>query len=267
MNQQRIDDAIQAFYGRVFDEDARLTSRSAQGRLEFERTQEIVRTATPTPARILDVGGATGVHAAALAADGYEVVLVDPVESHVAAAQRVGTFRAAVGDARQLDFPDGTFDAVLMAGPLYHLASREDRLLALQEARRVSRLGGFVHAAAIPRLTAFAAAALDPALLDEAPDAWLNLLRHGTPVPSLRFPAGHFHTPHELHEELSAAGLADVRVIGLEGPAGLALETTAEVSASDYEAAKRLARTFEETADIRDFSNHLLGTGRVEPRR
>ncbi len=90
--------------------------------MEFERTQEIVRAATPAPARLLDVGGATGIHAAALARDGYEVTLIDPVPAQVATARKYGTFEALVGDARTLDLTDGSFDAVLMAGPLYHLA-------------------------------------------------------------------------------------------------------------------------------------------------
>lgn len=38
------------------------------------------------PARILDVGGATGVHAARLADAGHRVDLIDPVPSHVARA-------------------------------------------------------------------------------------------------------------------------------------------------------------------------------------
>lgn len=261
MDQRRIDDAIQEYYNDIFEEDARLKTRSPQGRLEFERTQAIVRTATPAPARVLDVGGATGVHAAALAQIGYEVVLVDPVESQVAKAAQIGTFTAVVGDARALAFPEDSFDAVLMAGPLYHLAGRGERLQALGEARRVCRSGGLVHAAAIPRFAAFAAAALDPDLLDASLEAWLDLLRRGTPVASLRFPGGHFHTPQELQEEMTTAGLRNVTIIGLEGPAGTALERVAEVTEADYLAAMQLAQTFGDTPDIRDFSNHLLGSG------
>jgi len=261
MDQNGIDAAIQEFYGGLFDEGARLTTRSVQGRLEFERTQEIVRMNTPAPARVLDVGGATGVHASALARDGYDVVLVDPVESHVALARQAGMFEAVIGDARKLAFPDNSFDAVLMAGPLYHLAMQEDRLKALREARRVCRPGGFVHAAAIPRLSAFAAAALDPQVFDASPDAWLGLLRHGTPVPALRFPGAHFHTPAELQSEMTAAGIQNATVVGLEGPAGIALESVSEIADADYAAAFRLARTFELAIDIRDFSNHLMGSG------
>lgn len=141
MDQARLDEAIQTYYAELFDEGARLTARSAQGRVEFERTQQILRAATPPPARVLDVGGATGIHAAAFAEAGYEVVLVDPVDSHVVQAARYGTFSAEVGDARNLDFADNSFDAVLMAGPLYHLARSEDRLQALRETRRVCRPG------------------------------------------------------------------------------------------------------------------------------
>lgn len=263
MGQETIDDAIQTYYSHLFDEHARLTTRSAQGRLEFERTQEIVRALTPAPARVLDVGGATGVHSAALVTDGYEVVMIDPVPNHVATAAAHGTFQALVGDARDLHLPDDSFDAVLMAGPLYHLADPVDRHQALSEARRVCRPGGFVHAAAIPRFIAFAVAALHPEILDSNPDGWLNLLRHGTPTTDSRFPAGHFHTPEELHREMSAAGLHDVIVVGLEGPAGLALEIAEDTADGTFAAAKELAHAFQAAPSVRDFSCHLLGTGRV----
>lgn len=48
-------------------------------------------------------------------------------------------------------FDDGSFDAVLLLGPLYHLPERNDRVEALREACRVLVPGGFVAAAAISR--------------------------------------------------------------------------------------------------------------------
>jgi len=261
MDQGRLDEAIQTYYTELFDEGARLTARSAQGRLEFERTQQIVRAATPAPARVLDVGGATGVHAAALADAGYEVVLVDPVQSQVAKAARHATFMTSVGDARNLDFPNDSFDAVLMAGPLYHLTDYGDRLQALSEARRVCRPDGFVHAAAIPRFAAFAAAALYTDALAAAPEACVDLLLHGTPLPEARFPGGHFHTAEELRDEMSAAGIRNVTIAGLEGPAGIALESEPSDSEADLAAALQLASSFEYSARLRELSNHLLGSG------
>lgn len=56
------------------------------------------------------------------------MALVDPVKSHVNSAREAGTFEALVGDARELSFADDSLDALLMAGPLYHLADRADRV-------------------------------------------------------------------------------------------------------------------------------------------
>ena len=39
-------------------------------------------------------------------------------------------------------YPDHSFDAVLLFGPLYHLHSRADRLQCIAEARRVCKPGG-----------------------------------------------------------------------------------------------------------------------------
>ena len=63
-------------------EEQRITA--GLGRLELLRTQEILRRhLPPPPARVLDVGGATGVHASWLAGDGYRVHLVDLAPGHV----------------------------------------------------------------------------------------------------------------------------------------------------------------------------------------
>lgn len=102
MDQSELDSKIQVYYASVFDESERLGTRSAQGRLEFERVQELIGSRIPAQSRVLDVGGATGVHAAALSNCGHEVVLIDPVASHIDVARRHGTFTAEVGDARDL---------------------------------------------------------------------------------------------------------------------------------------------------------------------
>lgn len=84
----------------------------------------------PAGAHITDIGGASGLHAAALARRGDHVLLIDPVPRHVEAARRYGTFTAQLGDARSLPVDDDSFDAALLLGPLYHLCERSDRLRA-----------------------------------------------------------------------------------------------------------------------------------------
>jgi SAM-dependent methyltransferase len=126
-------------------------------RIEFARTKELLERHLPqVPARVLDVGGGPGAYALWLAGRGYQVMLVDPVPMHVSeaaarAARSAHPFTAALGDARDLDQADGTFDVVLLFGPLYHLPDRGERRRALSEAARVVRPGGIVAVAAISR--------------------------------------------------------------------------------------------------------------------
>lgn len=261
-DQDDIDACIQTYYGEVFDEHARLTTRSAQGSLEFQRTQEIIRSVVVPGGRVLDVGGGAGIHARALLNAGHDVVMIDPVPRHVERAQAVGV-TASVGDARSLGFAEDSFDAVVMLGPLYHLASRDDRLTALREAARVVRPGGAVLAAGLSRYVAFGAASLGRSVPSPIPGEWAALIADGTPGPRLRFPAGHFHTSEELEAEITDAGLEALGVLGVEGPAGLFLEQADEVTDGVWDAAVTIARAASAVPAIRDQSAHLIAVARV----
>jgi len=260
-DQQDIDARIQTYYGEVFDEHVRLTTRSAQGPLEFQRTQEIIRAHVPG-GRVLDIGGGAGIHSRALMDAGYEVEMIDPVVRHVEQAQEAGV-RASVGDARELEHADQSFDAAILLGPLYHLASREDRLGALREAARVVRAGGVVLAAGLSRYVAFGAASLGRPVPTPIPGEWAGLIADGTPGSQLRFPAGHFHTAEELEDEVADAGLDVLEVVGVEGPAGLFLEQAGEVSAEVRDAALAIARAASAVPGIRDQSAHLIAVAHV----
>jgi SAM-dependent methyltransferase len=110
------------------DEDARLW-QPGKGDLVRLRSWDIFERFLPWSGRVLDVGGGPGTHAAHLAARGYEVTLVDPVPRHVElATRRAGegstpSFDARLGSAGDLPVDDGSVDAVLLMGPLYHLAN------------------------------------------------------------------------------------------------------------------------------------------------
>ena len=65
------------------------------GELERIRTQDVLARHLPkAPAKILDVGGAAGVHALWLAKQGYEVHLSDPVAKHVEQAKEASQSQA-----------------------------------------------------------------------------------------------------------------------------------------------------------------------------
>jgi ubiquinone/menaquinone biosynthesis C-methylase UbiE len=102
------------------------------------------------PACVIDVGGGPGVHAAWLQSQGYTVDLLDPVQVHVDQATEAGV-PAVLGDARNLPWPNETYDAALFAGPMYHLTAAAERRLAPREAVRVIRPGGLIAVIAINR--------------------------------------------------------------------------------------------------------------------
>lgn len=218
---------IRDHYETEHDEDARL--RRGFGRLEHARVQEIVRRhLEPGSQRVLDVGGATGVHAEWLLEDGHVVHLVDPVAAQVGRAQArlgdSGRFTAEFGDARNLPADDASVDAVLLFGPLYHLLDQADRVQAWREAARVLVPGGVVLGMAITRFASLFEGLAGGALFDPAfrriVVADLATGRHENPThrPDW-FTTAYFQRPDELAAEAEASGLAVEEVLGVEGMA------------------------------------------------
>ncbi|MFS8199301.1 class I SAM-dependent methyltransferase [Streptomyces sp. CWNU-52B] len=258
--------SVLRFYGETVDESRRL-HRSADGRLELARTQELLRRfLPPAPATVLDVGGGTGVHAEWLTEDGYSVSLVDPIPRHVEQASAI--CEASLGDARALDAVDSSYDVVQLLGPLYHLPSAVDRRQALAEARRVVKPGGLVAAAAINRYAS---------LFEHVTYAHLHTDRMHEPVSKIlrtavhegpHFTLAYFHRAEELVDELRAAGLIDVEVFGVEGPAWSlvkAVEQQPGEGPTDDLIASALtaARMAEPYPELLAASSHLLAVGRA----
>ena len=94
------------------------TARYARDRREESRPSRwIIDQSTRFAARslICDVAGGTGRHAAALAASGHRVVLVDFVEAAVTVAtRRSPNVHGVVADVRSLPLREGTFDGVVV---------------------------------------------------------------------------------------------------------------------------------------------------------
>jgi len=169
--------------------------------------------------QVLDVGGADGVHAEWLVHDGHDVEILDVVPTHVERATARGLV-ARKGDARELPYADGSFDAVLLLGPLYHLVDASDRAQALAAARRVLRPSGLIAAAAVTRV-AVALDYLRKGRFDD-PDAQAiaaRIVANGHDDTGFGAGIFYFHTVEELRRELLDASFADVTVRGIEGPA------------------------------------------------
>lgn len=128
-------------------EDLRLLRR--HGIVEFETTMHHLHRFLQPDHLILDVGAGTGRYTSALMAEGYSVKAVELVRRNIDVfLQREPTADVVQGDARDMKFiPTGTADTTLLLGPLYHLVGDEEKVKALNEARRVTKPGGVIFVA------------------------------------------------------------------------------------------------------------------------
>ena len=251
------------FYTRRYDEAARLRD-TPHGRLELIRTRELLERFLPAPpARVLDVGGGTGIHARWLAEAGYAVRLLDLVPAHVEAAGRLPGVQASLGDARALPEPDDSAGAVLLLGPLYHLLDREDRLTAWREARRVVAPEAPVFAGAVSRHTPLLDYAAEGHLDEEKAELGREVVATGRYEGRFGFTDAYFHTPQELGEEARAAGFAEVEVLAVQGPMWTVLDAHGMGRFDELlPAALLCARALERDPAMLAASSHLLAVAR-----
>lgn len=258
--------AISQYYARGGEVD-RLNA--GRGRLEFLQTQDVLRRLLPSaPARVLDVGGGTGVHARWLTADGYQVRLVDPMPSHVRHANEIAGVDAVLGDARRLDEPDDLYQVTLLLGPLYHLPERRDRVAALREAARVTAPGGIVVAATISRYaglydTLVRGRYLDPQVR-RITDAEIVTGVH-EPFDQDLFTLAYFHHPDEILGEFADAGLTEAARYALEGGAWLFADRDGWLDGDERTVALLEAlRCLEQEPSLFGITSHLLTSAIVK---
>jgi SAM-dependent methyltransferase len=207
------------------------------------------------------------VHADWLLADGHSVHLLDITPRHI--DQALGSFgarglTAELGDARELPCEDGSFDVVLVLGPLYHLHERADRVRVLQETHRVARPGGLVAAAAISRFASLFDGLVRELIFDrefrEIVESDHLHGRHSNPERRRDwFTTAYFHRPDELADEILSSGLALSELVGLEGLAGWLPHLASRWNNdADREVILSATRLIEAEPSLLGLSAHLL---------
>ncbi|RED65109.1 class I SAM-dependent methyltransferase [Cohnella lupini] len=159
-------DKIIRYYS-VFDEWGRLDREP----IEFIVNSRFIRSNLPEQGLVLDIGAGPGKYAFALARWGYDVTVADFTPALIDQAEKMANELGLsskfngfhVADARDLSrFEEEQFDACLMLGPMYHLQSKEERIQAVNELRRVTRKDGVVFVAFMPRLKHLATSLMYP---------------------------------------------------------------------------------------------------------
>ena len=245
------------------------------GPLEYARTLELLqRYLPPPPAGLYDIGGGPATYSGWLARQGYTVHLVDASPLHVEVAQTIADeqpahpFTASLGDARQLELPDASAEAVLLMGPLYHLTERADRLQAWREAWRVVKPAGVVFAVGISRY----ASTLDGLWHNRFTDPEFVAIvqrdlidgQHRNPNnDNGYFTTAYFHLPDELAEEMTAVGWTHEATVAIEGPGWLIPDFEARWANPAYrERLLNRVRAVEQAPTLLGVSPHILAVGR-----
>ena len=143
---------LEKYYNK-FHEEHRLTTR--HGLVEFSTTMHYIEDAiklyrpepdSDSPIKIADIGAGTGRYSVELCHRGYDVTAVELVKHNLEILRsKHENIKTWQGDARNLHFlDDQTFDITLLFGPLYHLHGDENKLAAINEAKRITKKGGII---------------------------------------------------------------------------------------------------------------------------
>jgi len=129
-------------YYNKFNEDKRLNTK--HGKVEFLTAIKYIEKYLKKGNKIIDIGAGTGKYSKYFSDLGYDVTAVELVKHNLRQIEDKG-INAILGNAINLKkIKDNTYDITILFGPMYHLISMEDKIKALNEAKRITKKGGYI---------------------------------------------------------------------------------------------------------------------------
>ncbi len=249
-------DELEKYYNK-FNEDKRLLSR--HGQVEFYVAlyyiNEII--AGRKNLKILDVGAGTGRYSIKLADDGHQVTAIDYVKKNVSQIKlKNKDIVAKQGTALNLKFQDEEFDIVLLFGPLYHLFTKEDKMKALLEAKRVVKKGGHILVMYLTQEYAIVTYALKEGHLKEC--LANGLLDNNFNIHTKKENLYSYVRIDEINSLNNEVGLVRKKIVGVDGPTDYIRPIINKLDKEDFEVYKKYVLSLSEREDIIGASSHIL---------
>jgi ubiquinone/menaquinone biosynthesis C-methylase UbiE len=150
-----IDEKIVSRFYDEYCEDIRMTRDQAH-RIEFYSTMKYIERYLKPGSKVIEIGCGTGVYSLYIASQGYETMAIDISERNLDILKSKITkemlIQVAKMNAKNLStIEDKMYDVTLLLGPLYHLLSEQDIEAAINEAKRITKVGGYIFISFLSR--------------------------------------------------------------------------------------------------------------------
>lgn len=131
-------------YYNKFNEDKRLKTK--HGNIEYITAMKYIHKYIKLGDKIIDIGAGTGAYSIPLYNEGYDVTSVELVKHNLRVIQSKNkNIKCYQGNALDLSrFKDNSFDITILFGPMYHLININDKIKALNEAKRITKKNGYI---------------------------------------------------------------------------------------------------------------------------
>ena len=132
---------LKTYYNK-FNEDKRLDTK--HGQIEYLTSIKYIEKYLKKEDKIIDIGAGTGKYSKYFADNGYDVFAVELCKSNLREIEKK-EIKCIQGNATNLKkIKDNEYNITILFGPMYHLISMEEKVKALEEAKRITKPGGYI---------------------------------------------------------------------------------------------------------------------------
>ena len=252
-------------YYNKFNENKRLLS--PHGKVEFLTTMKYIEeyidkfvSKNGRAPKVIDIGAGTGRYSFAMANLGCDTTAVELVEHNLEvlrSQKNMPKIKAVQGNATDLSqFKDEEFDMTLVFGPMYHLFGFEDKLKALNEAKRVTKKGGHIFVAYVMNEYSVVTFAFKEHNIKEC----MRLGKLDENFKTITGPADLYDYVRleDISKLNEAADLTRVKIIGADGPANYIRPSLKEMDEEEFELFMKFQFSICEREDLMGANAHTV---------